>query len=142
MGRRREERRAADMIAVVLRDHHIAHGFFRHRLDVFQKSAGIRIVVARIHEDDAFRRHDHHRVGVVLLADIGKDAVGQFLKFRNIAGDRARVHGPSDRGGKRKQCEFQPHGVPPMLHIIADAGSHCSQLFGAAPTAWPEQFRQ
>jgi len=102
----------ADMIAMVLGDHHIAQRFFRHRLDVFQKSAGIRIVIAGIHQDDAFGRHDHHGVGVVLLADIGKDAIGELLEFRNIAGDGACVQGPSDRGGKRKNSELQLHGVP------------------------------
>jgi len=105
MGGRREERRAADMIATVLRHHDVAHGSFRHRLDVFQKGTEIRIVVAPIHEGDTFRRHDHHHVGVVLLADIGKDAVGKFAEFRNIAGDGVCVRRPAD-GGRRPRCSL------------------------------------
>ena len=100
------------MIAVILRDHDVAHRLVRHRLDIFEQSAGIGIVVAGIDDDHALPGDHHHGVGVVQFADIGVDAVGDLPEFGNRWGDCARGRGAQHRDNKRKQWERQFHGFP------------------------------
>ena len=116
---RREQRRAAGMIAVVLGDDDVAHRLLRHRADEFLQDARLGRVVAGVHDDDTLRGHDDQCVGVVELADEGVDVVRDLLEFGFLAGDGVRRNGHRHR--RANGHDGQRHASHESLPVAVSA---------------------
>ena len=133
--RRREQRRAADVIAVVLADDDVAHRLVGHRLDEFLQDARFRRIVAGIDHHDALRGHHHQRVGVVDLADEGVDVVGDLLELGLLAGDgeacAANMNGTLRRAAGAGATDFM--AFPPTILQSVFPGILSGTAFAGPP---------
>jgi hypothetical protein len=74
----------------------------------FLKDARFRRIIAGVHDDDAFLRHDRHGVGVIQLADKGIDVIGDLLELGFFRRDGVRR--------RRRRQEYQQQGERDAFH--------------------------
>ena len=101
--------RAAGMVAVILSNDDVSDRLRRHRLNEFLQNARLGRIVAGVHDHDALRGYDRHRIGVIQLPDKGINVIGEFLKFRLVA-----CHGV---GAERRKQQNERDEQPTITHI-------------------------